>query len=93
MSELSPGERVKAWEELQENHAWKELCETIKAQRDSRAQVILRDVSTPDNIYDRERIRGEWAGLELVLEYAATLYEVAQQDRDALAEENKDVQA
>ena len=87
MSLLSPNELVRAWEELQQNNAWLQLVETIRAQKTARELETMRNVATPDNIYDRERIRGEWAGLELVLEYAATLYEVALQDQEALAKE------
>jgi hypothetical protein len=89
--ELSPNERLRAWEELEQNSAWKELMQAVCDQREARERIILREVITPENIYDRERIRGEWAGLELVVEYAATLKEVAQQDVDNLAKENEDV--
>jgi hypothetical protein len=89
--ELSPNERLRAWEELEQNAAWGELMQAVQDQREARERIILREMITPENIYDRERIRGEWAGLELVVEYAATLKEVAQQDVDTLAKENEDV--
>jgi hypothetical protein len=89
--ELSPGERMRAWEELEKNPAWAEFVNVVREQRSSRELVILRDPITQENIYDRERIRGEWAGLELALEYAATLKELAQQDFERVVKENQDV--
>lgn len=87
--EYSPTERFHAWEDLENSIAWKEFVDTVRAQKAARETVILREAITPDNIYDRERIRGEWAGLELVLEYAATLKEVAQQDYETQLKERE----
>jgi|WetSurMetagenome_2_1015567.scaffolds.fasta_scaffold85775_2 hypothetical protein len=89
--EFSPGELVRAWEELHQNIAWKVLLEAVNIQRSVRQDMIMREATTPDNIYEREQIRGEWAGLALVTEYADTLYETAQQDLSVILKESENV--
>jgi len=90
MSTPTPRELKNAWEELHENLAWKQLIDVIHSQQHARVEETMRNVATPENMYDRERIRGEWAGLALLLEYAATLYEVAQQELEELTKEKAD---
>ena len=91
MSELSPNERVSAWEALEENGAWKELSTVLEAQIRSREQEILHGVLTPENIYDREKLRGECAGLLLAQQLAKELHELAVQDVQLMAKEKDNV--
>jgi hypothetical protein len=90
MSELSPVEIVHAWEALEENHAWKLLKEAAQEQLRMREGQILYEPLTADNIYDREKLRGEHNGIELILRMAESMYEEAQADVANQVKESSD---
>lgn len=92
MSELTPHERLHAWEELEQNNAWKEFLNVLHAQVSARESELLEGTTTPENIYDREKMRGERSGLKLALVIAGELHELAAQDVKLQSKESDDVQ-
>lgn len=80
MSELSVTEILHAWEDLQENAAWKLLQEAASEQMELRARTVLYEPLTAEGVYDREKLRGEHNGIELILRLAESMFEQAQAD-------------
>ncbi len=72
-------EEKAAFEGLQQFPAWKKLVEIIEAQVEGRKkQVLLTPTASLDAIAEENFIKGEAAGLLLVLELPATLIETAE---------------
>lgn len=88
--ELSPREQMTAWETLEDNAAFQFLVDQVQEQIRLRASEILNGIATPENIYDREKLRGERAGMEQVLVMQQTMKEVAEDALDQVIKENRD---
>jgi hypothetical protein len=88
---MTPSEEVAAWEALFANKAWQLLMDTVKVQREERVKEIMMGEHTPENTLQREQIRGEWAGLELVEVYAKTMHDVAVRDLELVIKEQNHV--
>lgn len=89
MSDLT--KRVENWEALFASPAWKELEEIMQQQLRARADVILKEPLTQDTIFEREVLRGERNGIELVFSVAETVLEQARIDVERAVKENQDV--
>lgn len=77
---MSAREQVDLWQSLFAHAGWKELVEIIQQQIHAREQIILKEPLSPDGVLERENLRGERNGLELVLVTAETLFETAKQE-------------
>lgn len=92
MSELLPGELVRAWEALHDNLAWQTLVSEARGQLATRERTILYGTLLPDEIYDREKLRGEHNGIELILRMAEEMYEQAKADLETVMKEQENEQ-
>lgn len=78
--EFGPGEILRAHEELLSNpvyRLWKQAADQQVARRESE---ILNGELTRENMFDREMIRGERAGMVILLSIIDTFKEIAEQD-------------